>query len=99
MGRITGSLAFVAAARAAFLVQKDPEDAKRRLFLPVKNNLGTDDTGLAFRIVEKEVGSESERRQSNGKMSASPSRPMRSLRRRTPMTVRKVAPCARQSSF
>ena len=56
MGRITGSLAFVAAARAAFLVQKDAEDAKRRLFLPVKNNLGTDDTGLAFRIVEKDVG-------------------------------------------
>jgi putative DNA primase/helicase len=57
MGRITGSVAFVAAARAAFLIQKDPEDAKRRLFLPVKNNLGTDDTGLAFRIVEKDVGS------------------------------------------
>ena len=57
MARITGSVAFVAAARAAFLVQKDAEDPKRRLFLPVKNNLGTDDTGLAFRIVEKDVGS------------------------------------------
>jgi hypothetical protein len=56
MGRITGSVAFVAAARAAFLVQKDAEDARRRLFLPVKNNLGTDETGLAFRIVEKDIG-------------------------------------------
>jgi hypothetical protein len=55
MARITGSLAFVAAVRAAFLVQKDPEDAKRRLFQPIKNNLGIDDLGLAFRIGEREV--------------------------------------------
>ena len=55
MGRVTGSLAFVAAARAAFLIHKDPEDPKRRLFVPMKNNLGTDDSSLAFRIVEKEV--------------------------------------------
>ena len=55
MGRVTGSLAFVAAARAAFLINKDPEDPKRRLFVPMKNNLGTDDSSLAFRIVEKEV--------------------------------------------
>jgi hypothetical protein len=55
MGRITGSLAFVAASRAAFLIHKDPEDAKRRLFMPIKNNLGIDDSGLAFRIVEREI--------------------------------------------
>jgi hypothetical protein len=55
MGRITGSIAFSAAARAAFLIQKDAEDSKRRLFLPMKNNLGVDDSGLAFRIVEREV--------------------------------------------
>jgi hypothetical protein len=57
MGRFTGSIAFVAAARAAYLVQKDPEDDQRRLFLPAKNNLGGDGLGLAFRIVEKEVSS------------------------------------------
>jgi hypothetical protein len=55
MGRITGSLAFVAAARATFLIQKDPEEPTRRLFLPIKNNLGVDDLGLAFRIEEKAI--------------------------------------------
>lgn len=48
--RIMGSLAFVAAARSAWLVAKDPEDEHRRLFLPLKNNLGADQSGLAFTI-------------------------------------------------
>jgi len=48
--RVTGSLAFVAAARAAYLVTTDPQDKTRRLFLPMKNNLGPDVTGLAFHI-------------------------------------------------
>ena len=53
--RITGSLAFVAAARAAYLIIKDPDDAKRRLFLPVKNNIGNDSTGLAFTVESKSL--------------------------------------------
>lgn len=48
--RITGSLAFVAAARAAYLVVKDQENSSRRLFLPIKNNVGNDQSGLAFTL-------------------------------------------------
>jgi putative DNA primase/helicase len=50
MQQITGSLAFVAAARAAYIVAKDPADPARRLLLPAKNNLGDDQTGYAFGI-------------------------------------------------
>lgn len=51
--RATGSLAFVAAARAAFIVTRDKSQDDRRLFLPLKNNLGPDTSGLAYRILEK----------------------------------------------
>jgi hypothetical protein len=50
LSRVTGSLAFVAAARTAHLVAEDPEVRGRRLFLPIKNNLAADSGGLAFRI-------------------------------------------------
>jgi hypothetical protein len=55
--RVTGSLAFVAAARAAFIVTRDSESDGRRLLLPVKNNLGDDRTGYAFTVEKAEVAS------------------------------------------
>jgi hypothetical protein len=45
-----GSLAFAAAARAAWAVSKDKDDPRRRLLLPIKNNLAPDTGGLAYRI-------------------------------------------------
>lgn len=53
--RTMGSLAFVAAARAAYVVAKDKNDPKRRLFMPIKNNLGDDTNGLAYRIVDGRI--------------------------------------------
>ena len=47
---VMGSLGFVAAARAAYGVFADDSDDGRRMFLPLKNNIGNDRTGLAFRI-------------------------------------------------
>lgn len=52
LSRVTGSLAFVAAARAAYVIARDKEDPARRLMLPLKNNLGNDQTGMAYRIAE-----------------------------------------------
>src|SRR5690606_6019766 len=49
---VTGSGAFVALSRGAFLVEKDADDPERRLLLPIKNNLALS-PGLAFRIREK----------------------------------------------
>lgn len=50
MYRIMGSLAFTAAARSVLAVAKDQDDPLRRLVMPVKNNLGNDLTGLAYKI-------------------------------------------------
>jgi hypothetical protein len=48
--RAMGSLAFVAAARMAWAVAKDPEEPARRLLLPMKANVAAEPTGLAFHL-------------------------------------------------
>jgi hypothetical protein len=57
MMRVTGSLAFVAAGRAAFLVAKNKENEARRLFLPLKVNYGDDHRGLAYEIRSAQLDS------------------------------------------
>jgi hypothetical protein len=54
MHRSMGSIAFVAAARAAWIVARDPDDpaGRRRYFLPVKNNIGNDHTGLSYELLD-----------------------------------------------
>jgi len=47
--RFVGSIAFAAAARTAFMVVQDAEDAENRFFLHIKSNLGPRCLGLSFR--------------------------------------------------
>ena len=55
MNRVTGSIAFVAASRASYIVTKDPDAPDMRLMLPLKNNLAKDTHGFAYRIEEKDI--------------------------------------------
>ncbi len=54
--RAMGSLAFIAAARAGWLVTADKDDSERRFMLPVKSNLVREPTGVAYRIESREQG-------------------------------------------
>jgi hypothetical protein len=60
MHRVTGSIAFTAAARVVFAVARDEMDpeGKRRLFVPIKNNLGNDQSGLSYGTEVVHISSE-----------------------------------------
>jgi putative DNA primase/helicase len=55
LNRFSGSIAFIAAARAAFAVLEDPENDERRFLLQAKNNLGPKCKGLVFRMEQRLV--------------------------------------------
>jgi hypothetical protein len=57
---VMGSLAFVAAVRAAFFVAKHPTTENLRVFLPLKNNIGTDRGGFAYMIESATIDCEEE---------------------------------------
>ncbi|MFH1022393.1 MAG: AAA family ATPase [Planctomycetota bacterium] len=54
--RSMGSLGFIAAARAAWLVARDKHDPALRLFVPIKNNLAPGGVaGLSYRIESSDL--------------------------------------------
>lgn len=53
--QFTGSFAYVASARVAFFISRDPDDNDRGLMLSVKNNIGELAPGRGFRVGTKEV--------------------------------------------
>lgn len=49
--RVSGSVAFTAVSRICYLLTADPEDAKRRFFIPFKWNIDADPKPLAYKNV------------------------------------------------
>ena len=52
MYRSSGSIGFIAAARAAWCFGQDPENPSQRVMLPLKHNLAPEQQGLSYRIQE-----------------------------------------------
>jgi hypothetical protein len=48
--RVTGSVAWVNAARAAYLIAAHPDDEERRVFIPIKGNLTRKPRGREFQL-------------------------------------------------
>jgi len=49
--RVMGSIGWIGTCRNGHLLAADPQDKERKLFLPIKNNLGPVGFGMAYRIV------------------------------------------------
>jgi hypothetical protein len=54
--KIIGSIAFTAAARAVYVVCRDPDNEDTRLFLCAKNNLAVDTAGYSYQIETTDEG-------------------------------------------
>jgi putative DNA primase/helicase len=52
--RASGSVAFVAAARAVWLFAKNPDDPSQRLMLPGKMNLAPEQSGMGYQLEAKQ---------------------------------------------
>jgi hypothetical protein len=53
--RVTGSVGYINTVRAAFALVPDPDDAERKLFLPLKFNIARKPPGQAFRLQSLDV--------------------------------------------
>lgn len=80
--RTMGSLAFVAAARSAWVVCRDPSDPQQRLFLPLKNNLAESTGGLAYTTETMGPSGIAAIRWSDEVISYGPDNSLRGVRRR-----------------
>jgi hypothetical protein len=56
INRVIDSIAITGAARAAYMVGKDPDDDSRRIFASLKNNLAREASPLAYRLGERLIG-------------------------------------------
>lgn len=55
MMRVMGSVAWVNAMRSAYMFARDPDDRERRLFVGMKNNLGSEVKGLGYKIAKTDT--------------------------------------------
>ncbi len=56
LNRVIDSIAIVGAARAAYMIGKDPDDEARRIVASLKNNLAAEAVPLAYRLGQCLVG-------------------------------------------